>query len=520
MSASLDRDTGSVDGHRWRAPAVYAAIFAVAFAVRFLVAQASGGLTRIYLSYDAGVYYAAADALSFGRLPYRDFVLLHPPALTILLTPFAVLGRLTDDHVGFMVAVIASMALGAVNAVLATVVCSRMGMSRAAALLGGAFYALWLGSAQAEYQIRLEPLGNAFILLGLLAYLSSRKPGSRSAALWAGVAFGLAVTVKIWWAAAVVVLIGWHLARTRRRALLPLTAGAASAIAVVTLPFAIAAPSAMWQMVVADQLARPDAGVSPAGKARTLLGTAQLLPGAPLALVAVAIVLAAAMAVTTIISAWRLPAARLVVTLLAVQLVVLLATPSWFVYYADYLAPAAAVTVAAGFAGARSRRGTVAPFVLRGVPVLAVLVVGAVTARFLATGTGAPARPPPAELTAAVSSVRCLMSDSPSGLILLDALSRSLANGCPNWVDVTGRTYGIDKAVGPDGKPVPRADNSRWQRDLLAYLTSGDAVFLVRVRGTGEDAATLRALRSGPVLARSGSDVVYLTPYETSGPPR
>lgn len=37
--------------------------------------------------YDPGVYYTSADALTFGRLPYDDFVLVHPPALTLALTP-------------------------------------------------------------------------------------------------------------------------------------------------------------------------------------------------------------------------------------------------------------------------------------------------------------------------------------------------------------------------------------------------------------------------------------------------
>jgi len=74
-------------------------IAGLAFALRFGIALFSnGGLGGLY-GYDAGVYYGAADALIHGRVPYRDFILLHPPLLMLVLTPFAALGRI-EDHAG------------------------------------------------------------------------------------------------------------------------------------------------------------------------------------------------------------------------------------------------------------------------------------------------------------------------------------------------------------------------------------------------------------------------------------
>ena len=60
--------------------------------------------------YDDGVYYSAADAVVAGEAPYRDFVLLHPPGLIYLLTPFAALGPLVGDANGWATARVAMMA--------------------------------------------------------------------------------------------------------------------------------------------------------------------------------------------------------------------------------------------------------------------------------------------------------------------------------------------------------------------------------------------------------------------------
>ena len=47
-----------------------------------------------------------------GEVPYRDFVLLHAPGVVLLLTPFALIGRLTSDPTGFAPALIAMNVLG------------------------------------------------------------------------------------------------------------------------------------------------------------------------------------------------------------------------------------------------------------------------------------------------------------------------------------------------------------------------------------------------------------------------
>src|SRR3954466_1430046 len=121
----------------------------LAFALRFgVVVFSRGGPDGIY-GYDSGVYYSAADALTHGRVPYRDFILLHPPGVMVALVPFAVLGRLTTDHAGFVAANTIFNALAAVNAVLVVLIARRWGLGRGAALLGGLFYACWWGAVDA-----------------------------------------------------------------------------------------------------------------------------------------------------------------------------------------------------------------------------------------------------------------------------------------------------------------------------------------------------------------------------------
>src|SRR6478672_6895191 len=116
-------------------------VFGVALAIRCaMVVFSRGGIWGTF-GYDGSVYYAAADALTFGRLPYRDFVLLHPPGVTLALAPFAVFGRMVGDHAGYVAANLAFEVLGAINAALVVLVARRLGLARTAALLGGAFYA-------------------------------------------------------------------------------------------------------------------------------------------------------------------------------------------------------------------------------------------------------------------------------------------------------------------------------------------------------------------------------------------
>jgi len=83
--------------------ALLAAIALAAFLVRLIGVLIGGGLNGV-LGYDDMVYFADTLAFVGGRIPYRDFHILHPPGILYLLSPFAIVGRFTDDATAFALA--------------------------------------------------------------------------------------------------------------------------------------------------------------------------------------------------------------------------------------------------------------------------------------------------------------------------------------------------------------------------------------------------------------------------------
>jgi alpha-1,2-mannosyltransferase len=489
------------------------AVFLLALIARVGIALHGGGLLGNY-GYDASVYYAASDGLLHGRLPYRDFVLLHPPAMMLALTPFALVGRIFTDHTGFIAANLGFSALGAIDAALVVVVARRMGLGLWAATAGGVFYAFWYGSVQAEYLARLEPLGNFFVLVGLFAYTAAGA-GSRRWYVACGAAFGVAASVKIWWAVPLIVVLVWIVADRRPRGnALAATAGAAASLLVVNGVFFLLAPGQMWRMVVTEQL---DRGRSPVSAPSRLQGLVSLGSHVPAAVAAVGESLLGVAILALLVLAVRIRPARLVLILTVVQLALLLTSPAWFRFYGDYLAPVLALSIAAGasvvvtvLAGTRreasrpgpdGRRTTPSPR-RRGFAAAAAALLFAVVLVTPSARAHPIAAFPGRRLAASVATTHCVMADTPMALIELDALSRDFRDGCRMWVDVTGRTYGPDKG------PIPRSRNRKWQADLRTYLLSGDA--LITSRGdTGISRSTLRYLHRGGVLARAGHYVIY-----------
>ncbi|MDQ3978231.1 MAG: hypothetical protein M3314_01575 [Actinomycetota bacterium] len=486
----------------------YVVVFSVAFGLRLLVPLTSRGLVGNY-SYDASVYYSAGAALIHARVPYRDFVLLHPPGVVLAVAPAAWIGRLTGDHTGFALATLEFTAFGAASAVLVAVVARGLGVGWRAATAGGLFYATWFLSLRNEYLSRLEPLGNLLLLCGLVGYVGIGGRHSKRSAVLCGVGLGAATSVKIWYAVPLAVVLCFLVARRRLGDAGRAVLGAGAAVALICGPFFALAPSSMWRMVISDQLARDEANPLRAlvmlQRLPTGLSwqTAYLLDA--VLLVAVGVLLVAAS---------RAPAVRLPAALLLAHAGVLVAAPSWFFSYANYLAPAAALCVATGAAAVGAVRresgrlfGRACAVAGAAVVVLA-LVIPATRLWYGPDETRASL--PSKQLMSAVANLRCVMSDSPMVLIGLNALDRSLANGCRNWIDVTGRTYASDMDVrGQDGRRVSRIANPRWQQALRDYLLSGDAVIVMRAKDVGISPETWEAIRAGGILATDGTHVIY-----------
>jgi alpha-1,2-mannosyltransferase len=494
---------------RWRL--VTGLVLALALAARIgLVLNSRGGPSGVF-GYDPGVYYAAADALTHGRLPYRDFVLLHPPGLMLALVPFAWLGRLTSDHTGFIVGDVAFALLGSVNAALVVQIARRMGLPIVAGALGGLFYAVWYGAVDAEISTRLEPLGSFAFLCGMLLLLGRGVP-SRRALAFAGFALAASVSVKIWWSVPLVIVLVWQ-CRTvaRRRLVLPFAMGALVAFAAIDGPFFAAAPRTMWRMVVLDQLHRHVIRTSPTERLDLLSSLRYAFPHLSPTAEYAALFAFGTLLVGLAVAAWRFAHGRVLVAVAVAQLIVLLIAPSYFGFYADFLAGATSLVVAAAAHGVHRPRSIdriAAGGAAASVALAATLTGVAVLARPISI------RPfPHAALAEGVENVRCVMTDSPMTLIELDVLSHDLADNCPNWVDVSGRTYDVDAP--PPGHFAARSVNTRWQTDVRRYLLSGQAVIITR-RLTGLSPATKRAIDRLPVLEAAGGVRVYRVPHSVS----
>ncbi|SEP62532.1 hypothetical protein [Microlunatus flavus] len=480
---------------------------ALAFAVPLAVDLRSGGLHG-RIGYDGSVYYASAVALAHGVLPYRDFLLLHPPGIVLALLPFAALGAVVGDPDALALARLAWFAAGAVSAALVFVVLRRRG--RWPAVLGAAAYALCVPAVVSEHTTSLEAVGSS-CLLGAVALLTAGRD-RRTGPVWplvaAGALVGVSTGTKIWGAAVVLTLVGWATARLGVRRAGLVLAGAVGTTVLVCLPFFVAAPGPMWRMVVLDQLGRRRV---PGGLAQRVVDVAgwsglhgiastRVLAGAALVLGAAALVLAV-----------RDPVGRLAALLLVVTTAVLLATPPWSVAYTGLAAPSVALVVGSAVArlGERGRPLRAAAGVL---VVAAVLGCAAVSLPALHPGS----RFPGASLERVLAQVPgCVTTDDPIALVETGALRRDLALRCPVVVDPSGYSYDLQPSA---ARHVSRPANQQWQAFLTDHLASGRLAVVVRFRtAPGLSRATRRTIGRWPVVATVGGYQVRRPTVPPSG---
>jgi len=434
----------------WRSASTYRwwllGVLAVALAARIVPFVVPGTLFGV-VNNDDGVHWGLASYLVHGRLPYRDFVFLHPPGIGILLTPFVLLGELVGSREAFALARLAVVALGVVNTALVATLGRRLWGARAG-LAAGALYALAPAALNAERTLLLEPVVNAFALLGLLALLDDR---ARRATLAAGALFAAGISVKMFGAVFPVVAVGWLLLRQEQARARSLAAATTAGVVVLCAPFAAAAPRAFVDQVVWSQLSRPPygeqrrwlrladmTGLGPVyGRARDLPGLQTILGGEPLRpptwLVAL-VVLAVVPALVLSLRRRRLgePEGLLALILLATTTAFLLSS-SYFSHYAAVVAiPLALLTGRwlAAFGGPLTAAGAWRRTAV--VTVSALTVLGAIPV--LRAGTPQPDLG--TMIAAVVPEGSCVVSDTVATAALAGRFEA--AAPCPAVVDQRG----------------------------------------------------------------------------------
>jgi hypothetical protein len=488
--------TNQPTSSRRTVPALWVAgglIFAVAFLTRLIPLLRGGGLTGLN-HYDDGVNFGGALGLVHGQLPYRDFLWLHPPGIQLALAPFAALSYLVGEPTAFVIARLAWIILGSVTAVLIARFLWPAGWL--GAVFGGLLYAMFWPALVSTQTVRLEGLTSLLLIVALLLLTPGRRRPvvTTTAVLVAGALLGAATTVKIWGVVAVLVLAGWLWARDGFRRAAQLVGAAALACFVICLPFFLAAPTAMWRMVVLDQFGRRRA--DDIGHRLAHLTSVSPLSeswGPVLGLVLAAMIVAAVLA-------WTLPRARPAVLLLIAFTAMLMATPTWFFHYGGLTAPVIAVVAGAGVQQlvnlpALGDRGPLRKGL--GVAALAALALPLAFAVRLSEGERFPA----AEFRAALEGgTGCVTSDHPSALILTDRIGVNLRRGCPLVVDLGGYTHDLGR-----GQGLSRRGNRGFQEFALDYLRTGDRAILARFTGdVGWSRASYRQIEGWPVLAESG----------------
>ena len=433
-------------------------------------------------AYDTGVYFGASVRLVHGVLPYRDFDLMHPPGIALLLSPISFLSYFVSTSSTVVLARLATIACMGANAGLVARLVRHKG--KVAAFCGGGFLALYSASAGSDTVVMLEPF---LVLFCLLAFRVAFDEGALSTprrAWWAGVLLGIAGLIKIW---AFFVLLPLAIVYfiIQRSSLPRLLGGAVTAFTLGALPFLVAAPRSFVRDIFTSQVLRTNGTIaSPTLLMRLRLASfllwRALCPSYGAAAVVGVIILGGAIALLAI-RRQRLSALDIAALVSVVCISLSLATASEFYsYYVYFLAPFIALLVAFAIsqcaAGLRrvltGKSSSVASGVKAAVAlVLAIALVAFSLASWHASEATTSQRGPTPALSfidRAIPVGSCVTSNNPVFLLLANRFVPSDSH-CPAVVDPFGLWLALDPQH-PQPSPaleVPQVTMA-WQKVFAA----------------------------------------------------
>jgi alpha-1,2-mannosyltransferase len=406
--------------------------------------------------YDDGADFGSALRLVAGVIPYRDFITVQPPGITVLMIPAALLSKVASTAWSMAAARILTVAAGAASVLLGGLIVRHRGIVAVALTCG--VLAVYPPAVQSAHTVLLEPWLVLFCLAGAAAIFSGDDLASTRRLAWGGAALGFAGAVKVWAIVPVVVILVLCLPGTRR--LLCCLAGVAAGFLIPVLPFTLTAPRQFYDSVIVAQLVRTDVRIPILYRIQEMTGLTLTTGTLPAAVVVAAGVAAAALLAVTLAAAWRVtrrrpPPLDVFAAVTAVLVIAVFLVPDDFYYhYAAFLAPFGAMTL--GLSAARllaavpgsalaqrlgARRSTRLPWVAAGLAGLVMVVLPLAL-------PWAENAPTPVYHTAEVQQIippgDCVLTDQASLLIAIDRFS-SRVPGCSQMVDATGTDYVLAK---------------------------------------------------------------------------
>ncbi|HEY9240834.1 MAG TPA: glycosyltransferase 87 family protein [Streptosporangiaceae bacterium] len=440
--------------------------------------------------YDDGTDFGSAILLIHGYLPYRDFIMVQPPGITLLMAPVAAATKALGTAWGMGVGRILTAVAGGAAAGLAGLLVRQRGLL--AVILASGIVAVYPASVQAAHTVLLEPWLVLFCVLGALAVFDGdRLSGSGKRLVWGGLAFGFAGAIKVW--AILPVLVILVLAARQPRRALGFAAGVAAGFLAAVLPFAALAPRTFYDSVVLAQLVRVDVvRVAMSYRLHQITGLTDFssLGPVPLTIVTVAIlvlIVGCAVAASRRSGQAPLPLEQFAYGATVLTIIAFLWPADFYYHYAGFLAPFLALAIAlpvgrlvatlspaAGATGWLARHGTAAASV--------IIVIFAIVQAGFETTLQPPLAPTTPGLTGTIIDQAqrvippgaCVLADQASYAIAANRFGSSKP-GCVPMVDGVGSDYSLSQgrnaASGAQHVPAVRA---LW----LSALRGADYVWL------------------------------------------
>jgi hypothetical protein len=229
----------------------------IALGIRLFTLSRPGFLTQP-AEYDDGVYLGAAIRMTQGVMPYHDFAFVQPPGILLLMSPVALVARVTSTAAGLGLARVLTVLASTACVPLAGRLVRRRGTLTVALTCG--ILAVYPPDVASAHTLLLEPWMNLLCLLGANAAFRSGRLSPRPVHLaWAGIALGFGSVVKFWAMAPAAVLLVICVAAggdQRVRRTVAYLAGLAGAFIVPLLPFVLSGPGTFFRSTVTYQAAR------------------------------------------------------------------------------------------------------------------------------------------------------------------------------------------------------------------------------------------------------------------------